>query len=74
MSAKEKNKFEQTINLELYSAGFIDGLAGLDAQLPHFKDYWDGYQLGYREYCCGLLGVEIPQSETESENYSFLAA
>lgn len=50
------------INIELYSAGFFDGLTGLKAQLPHFKEYWDGYALGYREYCCGLLGVKILRS------------
>ena len=51
------------LNLELYSAGFIDGLTGLNAELPHFRDYWDGYSLGYREYCCGLLGEEIVPEE-----------
>ena len=54
---------EPDINIELYSTGFFDGLNGLDAQLPHFNDYWSGYQIGYREYCCGLLGVKIPISE-----------
>lgn len=48
------------INIELYSAGFFDGLTGLNAELPHLKDYWDGYALGYREYGTGLLGLEIP--------------
>ena len=54
---------EPDINIELYSTGFFDGLNGLDAQLPHFEDYWEGYQIGYREYCCGLLGVKISISE-----------
>ena len=45
------------INLELCSAGFFDGLNGLNANLPHLKEYWQGYQLSYREYCCRLLGV-----------------
>ena len=58
---------EPDINIELYSSGFFDGLIGLNAQLPHFRDYWFGYQLGYREYCCGLLGVEIPNSEIPHE-------
>lgn len=62
------------INIELYSSGFIDGLMGLDAQLPHYKDYWDGYCLGYREYCCGLLGVKISPDQIDPESYSFLAA
>ena len=58
---------EPDINIELYSTGFFDGLNGLNAQLPHFKDYWSGYQIGYREYCCGLLGVEIPLKEISTE-------
>ena len=63
---------ELEINIELYSAGFFDGVTGLDAQLPHFKDYWDGYVLGYREYCCGLLGVKIPASEIPLERLTSL--
>ena len=55
------------INIELYSAGFFDGLTGLNAELPHLKDYWDGYALGYREYFCGLLGVKIPHGEIPIE-------
>lgn len=55
------------INIELYLAGFFDGLMGLNAELPHFYDYWDGYQIGYREYCCGLLGVKIPATEITTE-------
>lgn len=51
------------INIDLYSNGFLDGLTGLNAELPHVKNYWDGYSLGYREYCCGLLGVAIPVEE-----------
>lgn len=51
------------INIELYSSGWFDGLMGYSPELPHFKDYWDGYQLGYREYCCSLSGVEIPMNE-----------
>ncbi|MDJ0687861.1 MAG: hypothetical protein QNJ41_05080 [Xenococcaceae cyanobacterium MO_188.B32] len=63
---------ELEINIELYSAGFFDGVTGLDAQLPHFKDYWDGYALGYREYCCGLLGVKIPTLEIPLERLTGL--
>ena len=54
---------EPDINMELYSAGWFDGLMGYSPELPHLKDYWDAYQIGYREYCCGLLNVEIPESE-----------
>ncbi len=38
--------YEPDINIDLYSAGWFDGLMGLDAQLPQIKDYWDGYALG----------------------------
>ena len=62
------------INIELYSEGFFDGVCGLDATLPHFWDYWQGYQLGYREYCCGLLGVAIPRSELEPNRLATLKA
>lgn len=62
------------INLELYSSGFIDGLTSIDAQLPHCKDYWDGYCLGYRGYCCGLLGIRISPDQTDSKSCSFQAA
>ena len=54
---------ETETNTELYSAGWFDGLMGYSPELPHFKDYWDGYAIGYREYCCGLSGVEIPINE-----------
>lgn len=60
------------INIELYSDGFFDGLTGLNAELPHIKDYWDGYQLGYREYYCRLLGVEIPLEELPQDKMHIL--
>ena len=59
---KQKEQ-EPDINIELYSAGWFDGLMGYNAELPHLRDYWDGYALGYREYYCGLLGLEIPAGE-----------
>ena len=59
----KQKKQELDINIDLYSAGWFDGLMGYTPELPHFIDYWDGYAIGYREYCCGLLGVEIPISE-----------
>lgn len=62
------------INIDLYSAGWFDGLVGLDAQLPHLKDYWNGYALGYREYCCGLLGVKIPSEEIPPDRMRTLMA
>ena len=65
---------EPDINIDLYSAGWFDGLTGLNAELPHMKDYWDAYALGYREYCCGLLGLSIPLGEISTEKYSALMA
>lgn len=62
------------INIDLYSAGFFDGLTGLNAELPHLKDYWGGYALGYREYCCGFLGQEIPPGEIPTERLRTLIA
>ena len=55
------------LNIDLYSAGWFDGLMGYSPELPHFKDYWDGYALGYREYCCGLLGIEISADEMSED-------
>ena len=60
------------INIDLYSAGWFDGLMGFSPELPHFIDYWEGYALGYREYCCGLLGHEIPDCEIPIEGLSTL--
>lgn len=65
---------EPDMNIDLYSAGWFDGLTGLNAELPHIKDYWDGYALGYREYCCGLLGLSTPLGEIPTEKYSALMA
>ena len=70
---KQKEQ-EPDINIELYSAGWFDGLMGFSPELPHFIDYWDGYALGYREYCCGLLGLEIPAGEIPTERHSILMA
>ena len=63
---------QTNINIELYSAGEFDGLTGLNAELPQIKDYWFGYQLGYREYGTGLLGVEIPATEIQTERLAAL--
>ena len=62
------------INIDLYSAGWFDGLMGYTPELPHLKDYWDGYALGYREYCCGLLGLSIPIGEISTDRLSTLMA
>ena len=62
------------INIDLYSAGWFDGLMGYSPELPHLIDYWEGYALGYREYCCGLLGFSIPPDEIPVERLSTLMA
>ena len=62
------------INTGLYSAGWFDGLMGYAPKLPHLNDYWDGYALGYREYCCGLIGVEISAGEIFVEKLRTLMA
>ena len=64
---------ETEINTELYSAGWFDGLMGYSPKLPHFKDYWDGYAIGYREYCCSLLGVSIPINEISADKNGIVA-
>ena len=47
---------------------------GYTPELPHLIDYWSGYSLGYREYFCILLGLEIPAGETPTERLSILMA
>lgn len=52
---------EPSIDIELYSEGFFDGLCNLESTKPHINDYWQGYPIGLREYLCKQLGVEIPE-------------
>ena len=77
------------INIDLYSTerwsvptfyerriavdNWFDGLMGYSPELPHFIDYWNGYALGYREYYCGLLGVEISIGEIPADRSEILA-
>ena len=51
---------EASLNTDLYSGGFFDGLIGLEPTHPEKHSYWSGYQTGYREYWAGKLSVEIP--------------
>ena len=57
-----KRSQEPCIDIEFYSEGFFDGICNLESTPPHIYDYWQGYQLGLREYLCKVLGVEIPDS------------
>jgi hypothetical protein len=56
-----KRSQEPNIDIELYSEGLFDGLCNLKPTKPHIYDYWQGYQLGLREYLCKQLGVEITE-------------
>lgn len=56
-----KRSQEPNIDIELYSEGFFDGLCNLESTPPHIYDYWQGYQLGLREYLCKQMGVEIAE-------------
>ena len=51
---------EASLNTDLYSGGFFDGLIGLEPTHPEIHSYWSGYETGYREYWAGKLSVEIP--------------
>ncbi|MBE9168661.1 hypothetical protein IQ238_14490 [Pleurocapsales cyanobacterium LEGE 06147] len=43
----------------LSSEGRFDGICGLPPTQPQDYQYWDGYQVGLREYWTKKLGVEI---------------
>lgn len=51
---------EASLNTDLYSGGFFDGLIGCEPSHPEQHSYWSGYQTGYREYWAVKLSVEIP--------------
>jgi hypothetical protein len=51
---------EASLETDLYSAGFFDGVIGLEPSNPEKHSYWYGYKTGYREYWALKLGVEIP--------------
>jgi hypothetical protein len=46
-------------NASLSSEGRFDGICGLPPTQPQDYIYWDGYQVGLREYWTKKLGVEI---------------
>ena len=56
----EINREETTLNTELYSLGYFEGIIGLEPSQPQEHSYWSGYQIGSREYWAKKLGVEIP--------------
>jgi hypothetical protein len=56
----EAREVEANLETDLYSAGFFDGIIGLEPSNPERHSYWSGYSIGYREYWAKKLGVEIP--------------
>ncbi|BAZ47340.1 hypothetical protein NIES4102_43860 (plasmid) [Chondrocystis sp. NIES-4102] len=57
---KRAREVETSLNTDLYSGGFFDGLIGVEPSRPEQHSYWSGYQTGYREYWAAKLSVEIP--------------
>ena len=57
---KERIYDEASLNTDLYSGGYFEGLIGLEPSHPEQHSYWEGYQIGSREYWAKKLGVVIP--------------
>jgi hypothetical protein len=51
---------EASLNTDLYSEGFFDGLIGCSPRHVEEASYWEGYQIGLRENWAKKLGVVIP--------------
>ncbi len=47
---------ESTLNTELYSVGYFEGIIGLEPSQPEKHSYWSGYQIGSREGCVAKTG------------------
>ncbi|MEL6928709.1 MAG: hypothetical protein AAFO95_08750 [Cyanobacteria bacterium J06600_6] len=56
----EARDIEASLNTDSYSVGFFDGLTGCEPSNPEKHSYWEGYQIGNREYWAAELSVEIP--------------
>lgn len=48
------------LDTDLYSVGYFDGLIDAKPIRLEKQSYWEGYQIGQREYWAQKLGVEIP--------------
>ena len=64
-SSREEQEFEiirqeTTLNTDLYSLGYFEGIIGLEPSQPEQHSYWSGYQIGCREYWAKKLSVVIP--------------
>ena len=51
---------EAGLETDRYSAGYFEGYIGCEPTHPEQHSYWEGYQIGCREYWAKRLGVEIP--------------
>lgn len=51
---------EGSLNTDLYSEGYFEGVIGCEPRQPEEHSYWAGYQIGCREYWAKKLGVKIP--------------
>ena len=56
----EARDIEASLNIDVYSVGYLDGLIGCEPSNPEQHSYWAGYQIGSREYWAKKLGVTIP--------------
>lgn len=61
LDALQNQKQEEAgLNTEVYSVGYFEGYIGLEPSHPEQHSYWEGFQIGCREYWAKKLGVEIP--------------
>jgi len=68
-SLEQSNREEQeldrihngaSLNTDLYSEGYLEGYWGCEPSHLEQQSYWEGYQVGSREYWAKKLGVLIP--------------
>lgn len=52
---------DEQVNQEkdLYSVGLFDGLIGCEPTSPEEQSYWEGYQIGLRQYWANKKGTEF---------------
>jgi|GEM_PF-4968578 len=56
----EAKEAEASLNTDLYSEGYLEGYWGCEPSHLEQQSYWDGYQIGIREYWAKKLGVMTP--------------
>ena len=57
---RQGRETEESLNTDLYSGGFFDGLIGCEPRHLEEQSYWEGFQIGLRENWAKKLGVVIP--------------